>query len=142
MAKKKQKRLGKITKKKQAKMARTAARKSLAEWGRAVRACGKCAVCGIGEVVKQNVDGTPKLSKRGKPIIVRLNAHHLLPKESYSEYKLLPVNGCCLCPKHHKYFRYSAHRNPLWFSEWLRRFRPKQYRWCIKHMGKVRLRLK
>lgn len=140
--KRKRKRLKRLTKRKLFTLARTARRKALAEWGRAVRAVGKCAVCGIGEVRKRNPDGTYKRNKRGKFTIVRLNAHHILSKEAYPEFALLAINGIALCPANHKYSKFSAHKNGLWFFEWLKKNRPVQYRWCRRHTGRPRLRLK
>ena len=48
------------------------------------------------------------------------NAHHILCKERYPEFKLDTDNGITLCPGHHRFGRLSAHRNQLWFSEWLK----------------------
>jgi hypothetical protein len=94
-----------------------------------------CAVCGIGVVKKTNKDGTPKLNKRGKPILISLQCHHLLPRERYPQFKLVPINGILLCTQHHKWSRYSFHRNPIWATLWLRRNRPHQYLWCKQNMG-------
>lgn len=93
---------------------KAAPRKALAEWSLAVRAAGRCAVCGATE---------------------HLNAHHLLPKERYPEFRLEVVNGVALCPTCHKFGKFSAHRNPIWFTIWLRRERPEQYFWCKQQMG-------
>ena len=48
------------------------------------------------------------------------NAHHILCKECYPEFKFEIDNGITLCPYHHKFGKLSAHRNQLWFSEWLK----------------------
>lgn len=96
----------------------------------------RCAVCGCGQVEKKNKDGTPKLSKAGKPIISYLHKHHLLPRERYPEFKFEPINGIALCPTHHKFGKYSAHRNPIWFTLWLRDKFPEVYLWCKRHMGR------
>lgn len=101
-------------KSKQKKMDRTTKNKSLAEWSQQVRAVGRCAVCDKME---------------------HLNAHHLLPKERYQEFRTELINGICLCPLCHKWDRYSAHRNPIWFVCWLRKNRRQQYEWCKEHMG-------
>lgn len=93
---------------------KAAPRKALAEWSLAVRACGCCAVCGA---------------------TAHLNAHHLLPKERYPEFKLVVTNGVALCPTCHKWGKFSAHRNPIWFTIWLRRARPLQYSWAKQNMG-------
>jgi 5-methylcytosine-specific restriction endonuclease McrA len=93
---------------------KAAPRKALAQWSLAVRACGCCVVCGA---------------------TAHLNAHHLLPKERYPEFKLLTINGVPLCPGCHKFSKYSAHRNPIWFTLWLRANRREQYQWAKQHMG-------
>lgn len=103
------------TAKRKAKRAAKAAPKNrLVAWSLRVRACGKCAVC----------DATD-----------HLQAHHILPKERYQEFKFKQINGVVLCPTHHKFGRYSAHRNPLWFTLWLQQHRPKQYAWAVEHLG-------
>lgn len=105
----------KITKKKQLSMARTAKRKQLLEWSRQVRERDeKCIVCGRTD---------------------HLNAHHILPKETYKEFMFEPINGACLCPTHHKFGKYSAHKNPIWFAEFLKNFNLMQYNWAIEHVG-------
>ena len=48
-----------------------------------------------------------------------LNAHHILPKETYKKYRHDPMNGVLLCPTHHKFGKLSAHKNALWFVQWL-----------------------
>lgn len=116
---------------------KVAPRKALAEWSLAVQDRDEhvCAVCGIGVVQKLNPDGTPKLNKRGKPIWVPLHTHHLLPRERYPEFRTVLANGLTLCPLHHKFSKYSFHRNPIWAVIWLRRARPDQYTWCKQRMG-------
>jgi hypothetical protein len=94
--------------------AKAAPRKALATWSAQVRSVGRCAVCGSDRY---------------------LNSHHLLPKERYPEYRLEPLNGVCLCPTHHKYGRYSFHRNPIWAVLWLRRCRQDQFNWAKAHLG-------
>lgn len=65
----------------------------------------------------------------------RLQAHHLLPKERYKEFKYRKINAVSLCPTHHKWGRFSAHRHPIWFAVWLEENRPQQYQWCLENMG-------
>lgn len=60
-----------------------------------------------------------------------LNAHHLLPKEKFPEYKLESMNGVCLCCKCHKFGKFSAHANSIWFSEWIKANKRPQYDWVI-----------
>lgn len=111
-------------------------RKTLAEWSKSVRSCDRCAVCGTGIRKKTDSNGQQLKSKKGKLLFTKLDAHHLLPKERYQEYRCVRINGICLCPTHHKYGKYSAHRNPIWFALWLQINRPHQYQWCLDHMGK------
>jgi len=54
------------------------------------------------------------------PEIKRINAHHIVPKE-FKELRWDRLNGIALCPKHHKFGKFSAHRNPLWFFHHLRK---------------------
>lgn len=110
---------------------------------------GKCAVCGatvepkLGPDGKQlrarvkvrQADGSIKRERVGTLIFTKLDAHHLLPKERYPEFAHTDINGICLCPAHHKYDRYSFHRNPVWAVLWLRQNRPEQFNWCKQHMG-------
>jgi HNH endonuclease len=118
------------------KLARGVIRRSLKDWTAEVLSAGTCAVCGVGVEYKRDKDGDILYSKKtGKPIIIHLHAHHLLPRERYKEFQTLPINGICLCPMHHKFSKFSAHRNPIWFSNWLRSERPLQYRWAKANMG-------
>ena len=56
----------------------------------------------------------------------RLNAHHIIPKE-VDDTRYDVDNGIALCPKHHKFGKYSAHRNGFWFTLWLEEHYPCQY---------------
>ncbi len=49
----------------------------------------------------------------------RLNAHHLIPKE-FKEYRWDVDNGMTLCVHHHTLGKFSAHKNPVWFTLWLK----------------------
>lgn len=95
---------------------RMAPKHRLKRWSERVRERdgGKCAVC-----------GSTKFP----------NSHHLLPKERYKGLKFKKQNGITLCPTHHKFGRFSAHRNPIWFALWLEENRPQQYQWCLQNMG-------
>lgn len=112
--KRKRPRLIKITKARQLKMARSAKRKALAEWGRTVRAAGRCAVCG---------------SKKF------LNAHHILSKERYGHLMFCIENGVVLCSNCHKYGVRSFHGNGVWATLWLQKYRPAQFAWAVKQLG-------
>ena len=60
-----------------------------------------------------------------------LHSHHVLPKETYKEFKFDIINGVCLCPLHHKFGKLSAHKNTIWFSVWLQEKHPEKYAWVI-----------
>ena len=87
-------------------------RKLLKEWSRIVRDrdgnC--CAVCGSDKFIQ---------------------AHHLLAKKKYPQYKLDPKIGIALCSGHHCFFPRSAETNAIWFANWLRINRPEQYEYCF-----------
>ncbi len=58
----------------------------------------KCIICGNG----------PKY----------LNCHHLIPK-NFEQFALDVDNGLTLCPSCHTLGKWSAHKNPIWFTKWL-----------------------
>lgn len=145
----------KLTKSAAMRKARTMYRTALSEWSHNAieAAAGKCAVCGVGDQVKLNPDGTQRMSKiktkldpvsgqhvpvsKRKPmaVVARLNSHHILPKEIYVSLALDPMNAIVLCPENHKNGPFSAHKNPLWFVAWLQQHRPEQYRWALANMS-------
>ena len=49
----------------------------------------------------------------------RLNAHHLVPK-NFEKWRLDMENGITLCVHCHQFGKFSAHKNPLWFAQWMR----------------------
>lgn len=120
-----------VQKRKAHREAKAAPRRALAEWSEEVRSCGKCAVCGRRPVMIEKVNKKGVTRKAWEWV---LNAHHLLPKERYKSLRTNPMNGICLCPTCHKYGKKSFHRNPIWAVRWLMRYRPGQYKWCIKHL--------
>lgn len=76
-------------------------REQLKEWSIEVRKSfdNKCAVCGSDKYIQ---------------------AHHILEKYVYPQFKLSPDNGIALCARCHKWGKYSAHRNSIWWAEWLK----------------------
>jgi len=57
---------------------------------------------------------------------IRLNSHHLFPRENHELSHDLD-NGVTLCPLHHRFSReISAHQNPIAFFVWMLRNRPEQ----------------
>jgi len=78
---------------------RIARRKALEDWSKAVRTRdGRCMICN-------------KLKG--------LNAHHILSKRLYPEFKLEVWNGISLCPFHHKYSRMSPHQDAIGFASFM-----------------------
>lgn len=65
----------------------------LERWG------SKCAVC-----------GATKLP----------NCHHILPWQMFGLLRYDVINSIVLCPTHHKFGKFSAHKNPLWFVDLLK----------------------
>ena len=61
-------------------------------------------------------------------------AHHLLPKEAYFLHSFNPRVGITLCSACHKFGKRSAHKNALWFADWLKTNRPEQYGWCMRRI--------
>jgi len=92
------------------KKARIAKRKALEEWTMLVKQSGRCQICGHDKF---------------------LDAHHILPKERWSEYRTKLINGICLCKNCHKFGTFSAHRHGIWFGNWLREHYPEQYEWAL-----------
>lgn len=45
------------------------------------------------------------------------SCHHIVPKEMFGITRYDPINGIVLCPSHHKFGKFSAHKNPLWFVD-------------------------
>ncbi len=90
----------------------------LKEWSKLVRERdgNKCVVCGSDK---------------------NLNAHHILDKIHYRLYSLNIGVGITLCVKHHKWGKYAAHTNVLWFSNWLHKHRLEQYNECLDLIGEI-----
>lgn len=93
------------------------ARKALRLWFEvgALLAGPSCAVCGAAH-------GT--LNAKGKP--QWLNGHHIEDKNNYA-LRFDLKNHVHLCPTCHKWGVDSAHRAPVWFIDWLREHRLRQY---------------
>ena len=79
----------------------------------------RCAVCGC--------------MNEGKSYV---NAHHIIGYVQSRRLRYDPLNGVLLCPSHHKFGRLSAHKNGIWFAEWLRTNRVLQYQYVLKHQEK------
>lgn len=68
---------------------------------------------------------------------VRLNAHHLIPK-NFKQYRSTLDNGFTLCYGCHTGGRYSAHKHPLWFSNWLHTYYPDVYKLTMERIHETR----
>ena len=56
-----------------------------------------------------------------------LNSHHLYSRSKKST-RWYVQNGICLCVSHHVFSsKFSAHKTPLEFSDWLIRYKGQQY---------------
>lgn len=55
-----------------------------------------------------------------------LNSHHIHTRHNHSVRWFLP-NGVCLCNNCHQANPYSAHRNPLWFTNKMRKLRGRKW---------------
>ena len=87
-----------------------------------------CQICGPTPYGASPVSGKPK--KRV------LNAHHLLPKE-FNDFRWLLDNGMILCVPHHTFGKFSAHKNPVWFTLWLAKNKPDVYWTTMKRVTNV-----
>ena len=127
-----------MTKKEEKNAAKKAKREGLKVWSETVRNHDghRCIVCGC----RPHKITTRRYSKKIKRwrLHVRyggLDAHHLLDRVNYPEQRTDPRNGVTLCPQHHKWATFSAHRNPFWFVHWIRAHRPVQYNYVMAHVG-------
>lgn len=66
----------------------------------------------------------------------KINAHHVIPKE-IQETKFDIINGVPLCPGHHKFYKFSAHKNPLWFINLLKEIDPGRYYYLSDKLKKI-----
>ena len=84
-----------------------ARRKEMEAWSQSVRARDKvCQIC--------------QKSKN-------LNAHHILSKRLYPEFKLELWNGIALCHFHHKFSRISPHQDPIGFVSFMLIEKPEMF---------------
>ena len=80
------------------------------------RDCDCCQICG----------------KEGK----FLNCHHLIPA-NFNRYTYDTNNGIILCAGCHTLARFSAHKNPLWFTKWMAKNRPQLYWLAMDRLRKL-----
>ena len=87
------------------------------EWSKQVRERDQgCVVCG-------KTDG-------------HLSAHHIIP-EKFPEFKLTLINGVTLCYTHHLGGKFSAHKNAVWFTNWLKTHKPYVYEWACANLRRL-----
>lgn len=65
---------------------------------------------------------------------LNLDVHHILDWTFWPEFQYDDRNLITLCKKHHKFGRFSAHKHPVWFSNWLMIHRPDVYRAILEMM--------
>lgn len=99
-------------------------RRLMRKWSEKVRGStnGCCAVCGMqaGEIIN---------GKKQK-----VEAHHLVSRDIHnSAMKFNILNGIPLCTHHHKFGHLSAHKNMIWFTNWLAEHRPLQHTYVLEH---------
>ena len=69
----------------------------------------------------------------------RLHTHHIIPKQ-FIKYKYDITNGILLCFQHHVMTRLSVHQNAIWFSEWMRKNRPEQFKQIMERLDEYEIR--
>jgi hypothetical protein len=79
-------------------------------WSLLIRKVGKCEICGG---------------------IQYLNAHHIIGRKALNT-RWDINNGCCLCAGCHTLKNRSAHQDPLFFIDWLKRTRPEDFKYLDK----------
>ena len=73
------------------------------------------------------------ICQKGAPY---LNAHHLIPN-NFKKYSFNIDNGLTLCAGCHTLGRYSAHKHPIWFSNWLKKYRPITYLQVVERIEEL-----
>ena len=64
----------------------------------------------------------------------QVHPHHLIPR-GHKATRWEEMNRIWLCPTHHTMGADSAHKSPIWFSEWLKKNNPEKYQWVLEHMN-------
>lgn len=65
-----------------------------------------------------------------------LNAHHIIPKE-FEETRWDVMNGIALCPLHHKWGKYSFHKNGLWAVNLLKTEYPEIHDYLVERIASM-----
>lgn len=115
--KKKKKKRNKNTKKYQKWKAKVDYKNKLKEWSKLVqqRDNNCCIICESFDIIKRE----------------NIQSHHILDKRYYRGLSLDVNVGVSICVQHHKWGKFAAHTNSIWFMTWLQKHRPKQYQWCV-----------
>ena len=94
-------------------LAKTERNRKLKEWSLKVRDRdgNKCVVCGKDTFIQ---------------------AHHLAPKKQFPELMYEIEVGISVCPSHHVFGKANFEQNMIFAYEWLKKHRPKQFRWLRK----------
>ena len=62
--------------------------------------------------------------------------HHIIPRV-FKEFRWELWNGLTLCYLHHLMGKFSAHKNPLWFADWLKQTNPEIYKKAMIEIKKL-----
>ena len=65
-------------------------------------------------------------------------AHHILAKKFYPHLRFHIHNGIPLCISHHKFGKQSAHKNSVWFGNWLQKTHPDLYRIAVRKVNSTK----
>lgn len=71
-----------------------------------------------------------------KLVGINCQAAHIIPK-SFHEYRWEILNGITLCWSCHEVGKFSCHKNPIYFSMWLKKNKPSHYRWALKRIKEI-----
>lgn len=64
---------------------------------------------------------------------VKPNAHHIVNRDISPALRFDPNNSIALCARCHKFHRKSAHKNGVWFANWLLTHAPMQHQYILDH---------
>ena len=67
---------------------------------------------------------------------VKPNAHHIVNRDVSPALRFDPNNGIALCASCHRFGLLSAHKNGVWFGNWLMEHAPKQYKYIVDNSSK------
>jgi hypothetical protein len=86
-----------------------------------------CIVCGQHKIREGETEDSPG-------VIKKVDAHHIISrdiKNSFLRYHL--TNAACVCPQCHKFGNYAAHRNPVFFTQYLMENMPETWQYLLDH---------